>query len=108
MIGNRSKAMVLASALSLGLAGCLLPPVDSYSVGVVVTSAPPPDRYEVYGVMPGPDFVWIRGYWQWSGVEYVWISGRWEQPPRGYRHYDRGSWHRTGHGWRYREGRWKR
>jgi hypothetical protein len=54
----------------------------------VIEEPPPPPRQEVIiGVSPGPDFVWVGGYWDGSPGHYVWVSGHWDRPPHG-----RGQW----------------
>jgi hypothetical protein len=54
----------------------------------VVEAPPPPPREEVIvGVSPGPDYVWIGGYWDGSPGHYYWVSGRWDHAPNG-----RGQW----------------
>ena len=42
MIDHRSKAMLVASLLTLSLTGCLLPPMDE--MGIEIQTAPPPER----------------------------------------------------------------
>jgi hypothetical protein len=50
---------------------------------VVVKMAPPaPQSMAVVGSAPGPKYVWIDGYYRWSGNRYVWVSGKWIVPPR--------------------------
>ncbi len=43
---------------------------------------PPPPRYAVVGVAPGPGFVWTSGYWDLRGSNWAWVEGRWMRPPR--------------------------
>lgn len=75
---------------------------------VYVERRPPVQRVEVIGVAPGPEYVWVNGYWGWSGVEYVWVSGRWAMPPQRYAVWVPGRWERArGHGYYYAEGHWK-
>ena len=73
---------------------------------VVVESAPPPARVEVIGDPPRPEFVWVAGYWDWSGMDYVWVPGRWEVPPHGHHRWVPDSWERHGKKWRHSRGRW--
>ena len=47
-----------------------------------VAVPPPPLRYEVVGVGPGPGFVWISGYWSPAGGRHAWVPGYWGRPPR--------------------------
>lgn len=65
--------------LAFLLSGCLVDPPPGQ---VVVIRRPPPARVEVITARPGPDFVWIRGYWTWSGSDYEWVDGRWDRPVR--------------------------
>ena len=48
---------------------------------VVVTAAPPPAVVEERVVGPGPEYVWIDGYWEWNGGRWVWRKGHWVRPP---------------------------
>lgn len=64
-------ALILSCLL---FAGCI--------VGGYYTNVPPPAaRVEVVGVAPGPEFVWINGYWGLSGGVHVWVPGIWVRPP---------------------------
>lgn len=81
---------------------------ESASVGVVwVSSAPPPPRYEVVTVAPGPEYFWISGYWVWTGGVYDWHPGYWERRPHPRARYERGRWRHDRRGWYWVEGRWK-
>jgi YXWGXW repeat-containing protein len=68
---------------------------------------PPPPRYRIVGVAPGPGYVWTDGRWRYKGNRYVWEDGRWVRPPRGHSRWERGDWQRDGNRWRYRDGRWR-
>ena len=91
------------------LAGALTAPaLAQVGVGVYIGQTPPPLRYEVPPPSPGPDFLWIDGYWNWVGSRYVWVPGRWDRSPYPgaywthphYDHYDRG--------WQMHPGHWDR
>ena len=43
---------------------------------------PPPLRVQRVAAMPGPDFVWVDGYWYPVGRRWVWHAGYWTRPPR--------------------------
>jgi hypothetical protein len=81
------RALTLASILAL-VAGCVVvrpaPVAAVYAEPseVVVDAAPPPPLYEAVAVAPGPGFVWIGGYYHWSGARWVWNRGHYEHPPR--------------------------
>ena len=42
------------------------------------TGRPPAVRYERRPIRPGPDYVWVSGFWDWDGARWRWIPGRWE------------------------------
>jgi len=69
---------------------------------------PPPQRDVIIGVSPGPDFVWVGGYWDGSPGHYSWVGGRWAKPPHAHGqwmapHWDKdrdGHFHQTKGEWR--------
>jgi hypothetical protein len=79
-------AAALASVLAL-TSGCVVavrpaPVVYAPAPGeVVVTEEPPAPYAEVVGVAPGPGYLWIGGYYHWSGARWVWYAGHYERPP---------------------------
>ena len=42
---------------------------------------PPPVRQYRQAPRPGPDFVWVDGYWYPVGHRYVWHDGYWTRIP---------------------------
>jgi hypothetical protein len=74
---------------------------------VAVESAPPPERVEVVEQAPGPGYVWVAGFWDWSGADYVWVPGGWAVPPHGRHVWIHDSWDRRGNRWRHARGRWE-
>jgi len=96
------RLLVCTMAAGLALAGC------SARVGYgYVTTAPPLPRVEARGVAPGAGFVWIDGFWHWSGNGYAWSPGRWERPPRHGARWVPGRWEHSHGGYHWREGRWR-
>ncbi len=76
-----------------------LPPEHEIAV------APPETIVEV--VPPARvGFIWIGGYWGWSGHHHVWIPGRWTNARPGYNWYPE-RWERHGRGWHFESGRWE-
>jgi len=76
---------MLAAILAGGLAATALPqipvPVPVPLPGLEVrftTGHPPSPRYERRPPRPGPDYVWVSGFWNWDGARWGWVSGRWE------------------------------
>lgn len=100
------KRQLLALTLAAVLAGCTATIVPS-SV-VFVHRAPPPRRVEVIEVRPGPEYIWVAGYWEWRGGEYFWVGGNWNRRPHPRARWDEGRWrHHRRHGWYWQPGRWK-
>jgi hypothetical protein len=83
----------------------------SLNIGIGVDAPPPPPRQEVIvGVAPGPDYIWVAGYWGGSPGHYEWVSGHWDRPPHPHGvwsqpHWDKdrdGHYHLTRGEWRDR------
>ena len=56
------------------------------SIGVRIGAPPPPRVIRVRPESPGPEFVWVDGYWYPVGRHYRWHEGYWTRPPyEGYR-----------------------
>ena len=96
-------AALAFSGLSIGATGC--GPDAAY--GAYVETGPPPPPSEVVIVQPGPDYVWVPGYYNWYGGSYVWVRGTWTVPPSGYRTWVPARWVRVDKGWRLEKGHWK-
>ena len=97
--------LVLVSMLAMGAtSGCAAR--TTYGAAYVRVP-PPPARVEVYGVAPGPGFVWVNGYWAWRGGGYAWAPGYWARPPRPRARWVSGYWSYRHGGYRYRPGCWR-
>ena len=99
--------LALAALLAVSAAGCALPPPGE---GVVwVRLGPPPPRREVIieTERPGPEFVWVTGYYRWDGVVYAWVPGHWDRPPRPRAVWVTGRWYHERRGWYWVEGHWR-
>ena len=51
-----------------------------FSVGIRIGEPPAPRAYRVPR-QPGPDYVWVEGYWYPQGSHYAWHNGYWTRPP---------------------------
>jgi len=51
------------------------------SIGIRIGPPPPPRVIRVHPVAPGPEFIWIDGYWYASGRRWKWHDGYWTRPP---------------------------
>jgi YXWGXW repeat-containing protein len=102
------KTRMLNAIMAAGVAALVSTACETYgaSGALYVQTAPPPMQYEVVTVAPGPGFVWVSGYWEWSGVQYVWVSGRWQRPPSGYTVWYAPRYERRNSGWYYQRGHW--
>jgi len=70
---NKILAMMLfAGACAFGA---------DFSVGIRIGAPPPPRVVAVRPVSPGPDFMWVDGYWYPDGRHYKWHEGYWTRPP---------------------------
>src|SRR3569623_346618 len=86
-----------AGALALGGAGCV---VRAQPTPVVVTpepEAPPPDYGPTYPTVPPPapiveyqppppgyGYIWVDGYWDWTGYDWAWTNGSYVPERAGY------------------------
>ena len=50
------------------------------SFGITIGRPPAPRAYRV-PPRPGPEFVWVEGYWYVQGQHYKWHDGYWTRPP---------------------------
>lgn len=72
------------------------------AVGIVIGAPPAPRVVAVVPARPGPEFVWVEGYWYPVGHHYKWHSGYWTRPP-----YEGARWVAPHHdGERYFAGYW--
>jgi WXXGXW repeat (2 copies) len=51
------------------------------SIGIQIGAPPPPRVIAVVPPTPGPEYVWIEGYWYPVGRHYRWHAGYWTLPP---------------------------
>lgn len=75
--------------------------------GYIIATGPPAPPNEVILVAPSPQYVWVPGYYAYSGGAYVWIQGSYRIPPRGRTAYVHGEWMNTPKGYKRGRGRWK-
>lgn len=103
--------------LGSGLAGCVVAPYPRHGGGGrgggggyeedggVVVVEPPPVRMERPGPPPAVGYLWIDGFWNWSGGRHVWMPGHWE-PRRSGQRWEPHRWERGQRGWQQRGGKW--
>src|SRR5579883_2927239 len=69
--------------------------------------APPTPVEEPIPPYPGPDYVWVPGYWRWGEDRWVWVYGNWVKPPYPRAQWEPGYWYKREESWYWRGGRWK-
>lgn len=76
---------------------------------IIVREAPPPPLVEVCPASPGPDFVWIGGFYCWheSDHRYIWTRGHYARAPYRGAHWEPDRWEHTSKGHEYHPGHWK-
>jgi hypothetical protein len=99
------KLLLASGVVMMGTlwSACGHGPYYGYSYGY----APPPPRYAVVGVAPGPGYIWTNGYWDRDHDRWAWRDGRWAVPPRGRTTYVAPRWEQHGNSWVRHEGRWR-
>lgn len=106
----RRALAVTMLVFGTGLAGCVVAPYPhqrGHEDGGVVVVEPPPVRIERPGPPPAVGYLWIEGFWNWSGGRHVWMPGHWEPQRQGQRWEPR-RWERGQRGREQRGGEWRR
>ena len=70
------RRLLLASLLFT--AGTLFAQI---SIGIRIGTPPPPRVVAVRPVAPGPEYMWVEGYWYPVGHKYRWHEGYWTRTP---------------------------
>lgn len=79
---------IAVSAIALAIAATVqaAPAAAQLSLGISVGIhlAPPPLPVYAQPPLPGPDYIWVPGYWAWDGdfQDYYWVPGTWAMAPR--------------------------
>ena len=95
-------ATLVISGMSIGAGACVAPD----EAGVYVAAGPPTPPYEDVVVQPGPEYVWVPGYYAYAGGSYLWVSGTWRVPPSGYHRWVSAHWEHQNRGWHLVRGHW--
>jgi hypothetical protein len=94
---KKAALLVLLGLISVFVADCVI----GYP-----NMGPPPPREERMTGQRGPGYVWISGYWSWTGGGYSWRSGHWAKA-KGGRNWAPGRWEQKGKKWVWRGGQWR-
>jgi hypothetical protein len=106
---TRTRRLILVLAGTVTLTGSVLaaPACAAPRGRIYVQIGPPPPVVERVVVAPAPGYIWVPGYYSWSGVAYVWVPGRHALAPRPRAVWVPGRWVRERRGWYWVEGRWR-
>lgn len=87
------------------------PPARTYVVPppLIVTAGPPAPLAEVIPRLPGPNYIWIAGYWHWPENQHrwVWQRGHYELRPHPGAEWQPPEYQRQGNRWHYAPGHWR-
>ena len=75
------KNLIRISLISAMFLACGSAYAAQVSIGITIGPPPPPRVVHILPRRPGPDFIWIEGYWQPVGNRYRWRDGYWVHPP---------------------------
>src|SRR5688500_19284165 len=92
---SMNRQLWLASLLvALTASGCVVrarpavgvsATVESGGYGTVYANVPPPAPIVEYRPPPpGYGYLWVDGYWDWTGYDWTWNSGFWAPERAGY------------------------
>src|SRR5579863_10489778 len=71
-----------AIRILLFLAALLTVPITSFGAfSLTVTIAPPPLLVYSQPICPGPNYMWVPGYWAYGPDGYYWVPGTWVLTP---------------------------
>ena len=83
-------------------------PLYDSPVPSTVIVVPQPAETEVIPAAPGPDYVWIKGRWEWDAPNrrWVWYRGAWQRPPAPGAVWQSGYWSQVGASWSWVGSHW--
>src|ERR1019366_4545878 len=77
---SRRNDMLKKAVLALALLGGSMLSAQ-VSIGIRIGPPPAPRVIRAHPVAPGPDYIWVDGYWYPVGGHYKWHEGYWSRPP---------------------------
>ena len=72
----------ISRAFGLALFATLTAQHAAAGVFVSVSFAPPPLPVYTLPLVPGPNYIWVPGYWAYARDDYYWVPGTWVLAPR--------------------------
>src|SRR3979409_2661335 len=77
----RMSRISQALAISAFLLACAPAAQAQISFDIHMGAPPAPPRASRVPPQPGPDYVWVDGYWYPENGQYRWHNGYWTHPP---------------------------
>jgi YXWGXW repeat-containing protein len=77
----RIARFVLSLVFAAGILAMPAPSHAQVAVGVSVRIGPPALPVYAQPVCPGPDYIWVPGYWAYGDDDYFWVPGTWVLAP---------------------------
>ena len=81
MLKSLVKGALLTTLLSTLLLTAVPASAAQVSFGIRIGPPPAPRVVRTLPPRPGPDFIWVDGYWYPVGNHYRWHAGYWTRPP---------------------------
>jgi len=94
----------ISLTIALGLAASAFSSTGSAAYVEVDAAPPPPQQEAVPEQRAG--YIWVPGYWGWSGSKHVWVNGQYV-PERLHHHWVAARWEHRGPKWYFDDGRWE-
>ena len=80
MDSSHGKTFLRAGLIAVALFFAL-PVFAQISIGIRIGPPPAPRVVALRPASPGPDYMWVEGYWSPVGNHYKWHDGYWSRPP---------------------------
>jgi hypothetical protein len=77
VMGKLLQTIAISALFMLSASGAYA----QISIDVRIGHPPPAPRAYRVPPQPGPDYVWVEGYWYPQGSRYAWHNGYWTRPP---------------------------
>jgi len=101
------RTTVLCLVAAFGLSACVVEPAHPRRVAIVAVDVRPPPPRIVVVPAARSGYVWVPGYWRWSGRDHVWVEGHWLRERRGW-HWVPAHWDERGGRFYFQPGVWVR
>ena len=76
-MNNIVRTTLLGAMLLIGASAF----AEDFSIGIRIGAPPRPRVVKVVPRQPGPDYIWVQGYWYPVNGRYKWADGYWTRPP---------------------------